>query len=1147
MSGIAPTVRPEATLTPAQDLVVSGGFVSIDGDRYARIGDVDAMAPFLMSIVSESDVWLFVGSNGPFTAGRRDPDGALFPYQTVDKLLRDVTSSGARTTMLVSRGGSVTLWEPWQDAPGTREVRRNLYKRVDGTGVLFEEINEGLGLRFRWSLSACEGFGLVRHAVLDEIAGEAVGIRYLDGWHQILPPGVDQDTYARLSYLAVAYMRHELLPDVPLGIYTLNTAISDRPEPSESLRAAGAWSVGHPNPTILVGDGQVGAFRRGADVQGRTEVRGGMGAYLAVDAVRLEPGGTHDWYTVADTGLDHRSILGLRGSLRAPDELRSRLEVAILADRRGVRRRVAAADGLQTTADEAAAANHFANVLFNVMRGGSFEQGYQIAVDDLASYLHDQDRVVLARHRAWLADLPDPIRLEGLVQAAEGVGDPQLLRLVRCYLPLTFSRRHGDPSRPWNRFSIRVRDELGGPVHGYEGNWRDIFQNWEALGASYPAYLPHFIDVFLNASTADGYNPYRITRTGFDWEVEDPDDPWSHIGYWGDHQIIYLQRLLEAYERHEPGALRASLAERVYAYADVPYRIGDFATIVADPRHTIVFDRERHEALLAACRELGADGSLVRDERGDIRLVTLSEKLLVPLLVKLTNLVPGSGIWLNTQRPEWNDANNALAGWGLSLVTLSAISRYLVSLGEMVAGEGEVELSAPVARLLDSLVDILGELEGPLDDAERFAVMARLGRAGEEHRRAVYAGDFGATVRTPLASIRTLIEVACQVLRRTIRASQRGDGLFHSYDLLRVDAERATVEHLGPMLEGQVAVLESGLLDDSESIALLRALRASELYRADQHSYLLYPDQAAESYLERNTIPGEPPIADSSLFVKDGKGAWHFQADLSTLADVDRRLETIDVDSATRDAVRELWRSTFGHHGFTGRSSRFFMFEGLGSIYWHMVAKLALAVQTCFGRAADPAAAATLADIYHDIRDGLGFRKTPAVHGAFPTDPYSHTPGHLGAQQPGMTGQVKEQVLTRLGELGVEVRDGRIRLEPRLLTRSEFVGSASRAGFVDLAGDDITVELPAGSLAFTHCQVPIVYRLGDEAAIELERTDGRREIVPGSELDGDTSAAIFGRQGIYRCLTVTVPGERLHVPAQVPESRAGSPQPGVTG
>ncbi len=39
------------------------------------------------------------------------------------------------------------------------------------------------------------------------------------------------------------------------------------------------------------------------------------------------------------------------------------------------------------------------------------------------------------------------------------------------------------------------------------------------------------------------------------------------------------------------------------------------------------------------------------------------------------------------------------------------------------------------------------------------------------------------------------------------------------------------------------------------------------------------------------------------------------------------------------------------------------------------------------------------------------------MYGAIPTDPYSHTPGFAGAQQPGMTGPVKEDIC-RLGELG---------------------------------------------------------------------------------------------------------------------------------
>ena len=135
----------------------------------------------------------------------------------------------------------------------------------------------------------------------------------------------------------------------------------------------------------------------------------------------------------------------------------------------------------------------------------------------------------------------------------------------------------------------------------------------------------------------------------------------------------------------QPGGLAAGLGERVYAYADVPYRIADFATVLADPRHTIAFDRALHEALVAARRTWVRTAACSGMTRGEVRLVTLGEKLLVPLLVKLTNLVPGSGIWLNTQRPEWNDANNALAGWGLSLVTLSAISRYLGFLSTLFA------------------------------------------------------------------------------------------------------------------------------------------------------------------------------------------------------------------------------------------------------------------------------------------------------------------------------------------------------------------------------------------------------------------------------------------------------------------------------
>ena len=80
--------------------------VMLRGNLFVRIRNVDAIEPFFMSVVSSSDVWLYVGSNAAFTAGRVDPDHALFPYETVDHILRDPDFAGAVTTLLVGRDGA---------------------------------------------------------------------------------------------------------------------------------------------------------------------------------------------------------------------------------------------------------------------------------------------------------------------------------------------------------------------------------------------------------------------------------------------------------------------------------------------------------------------------------------------------------------------------------------------------------------------------------------------------------------------------------------------------------------------------------------------------------------------------------------------------------------------------------------------------------------------------------------------------------------------------------------------------------------------------------------------------------------------------------------------------------------------------------
>ena len=48
---------------------------------------------------------------------------------------------------------------------------------------------------------------------------------------------------------------------------------------------------------------------------------------------------------------------------------------------------VAASDGLQLTADRRRNIRHFANTMFNIMRGGIFDENYQIDRADFMAYI----------------------------------------------------------------------------------------------------------------------------------------------------------------------------------------------------------------------------------------------------------------------------------------------------------------------------------------------------------------------------------------------------------------------------------------------------------------------------------------------------------------------------------------------------------------------------------------------------------------------------------------------------------------------------------------------------------------------------------------------------------------------------------------
>jgi hypothetical protein len=1130
---------------------VTGAFTELDGERFYKISNADRMPDFFLSIVSATDQWMFISSNGSLSAGRKNPEGALFPYYSEDKIHDFKDKTGGRTLILADAGGRVQLWEPFTGTgSGVWPVRRNIYKNLMGNKLVFEEINPGLGLTFRYGWYNSKRFGFVKRSTLLNHGAGPVRAEVLDGLLNILPGGVDPGLQLTSSNLLDAYKRAELVRGTSLAVYRLSSVPSDTAEPSESLRVNTVWSEGLPEGTILLSGRQLELFRSGYPVEAEHDIKASKGAYFVRSALEIQAGGQQQWSIIAEVNQDSATVAGLVRLLESGEAPGQSLLDDIGYSSDELVSLVAASDALQCTADELSTTRHLSNVLFNIMRGGIFAENYTVQADDFMAFVSRAHKGYVEQANELVAGYGKQIPYDRLKKAAGSGGHPNLFRLCLEYLPLTFSRRHGDPSRPWNRFSIDNRNEDGSRKLDYQGNWRDIFQNWEALGYSYPGFVESMISKFVNASTADGYNPYRITRNGIDWEVPDPLDPWSNIGYWGDHQVIYLLKFLELSRDHHPGELQELLSMDLFSYANVPYRIRPYGELLEDPRNTIRFDEQLQEMIMARVEAVGSDGKLVWDRQGEVLLVNLAEKLMVMLLVKLSNLIPGAGIWMNTQRPEWNDANNALVGYGVSMVTACYLRAFILFCRELFgsATRAEYRFSDEVAQFFSRVNEVLAgqllQVEKMLTQKGMKACMDLLGTAGSDYRQVVYQEGFSGK-RTGVKSeqINEFCDTALQVLDHTILSGRRDDGLYHAYNLIRVEGDRLFLRRLYEMLEGQVAVLGSGFLKIEEAADLLDALRESELFRKDQYSYILYPDRDLPAFLEKNNIPagelqrsellqGLIRQADRRIVIEDINGVCHFHASFKNAGLLNRALDALpeeysELVQKERGVILEIYEKLFDHQSFTGRSGTFYGYEGLGSIYWHMVSKLLLAVCETIYRADEKGVSREMLDRmavhYYEIRAGIGLNKEPDVYGAFPTDPYSHTPGNRGAQQPGMTGQVKEDIISRWGELGLVIREGTIRFRPLLLRRSEFRTRPAKFDFLDVAGAGKSLILENNSLAFTYCQVPVIYHLSDKRKILLHFNDGSELPITGDTIEQPESAGIFSRSGAIVLVDVWLP------------------------
>jgi hypothetical protein len=129
-----------------------------------------------------------------------------------------------------------------------------------------------------------------------------------------------------------------------------------------------------------------------------------------------------------------------------------------------------------------------------------------------------------------------------------------------------------------------------------------------------------------------------------------------------------------------------------------------------------------------------------------------------------------------------------------------------------------------------------------------------------------------------------------------------------------------------------------------------------------------------------------------------------------------------------------------------------------------------------------------------------------------------------------MTGQVKEEIITRFGELGIRIHTGALNIDPRLLQTSEFTHQSRTFETTSVDGRHESFKLKSGSLAFTYCQTPFIYSLDTDTSnirIEIEYRDDNLQISEGSQLPADAYLDVIQRKGNIRSVRVSIPEQIL--------------------
>lgn len=460
-----------------------------------------------------------------------------------------------------------------------------------------------------------------------------------------------------------------------------------------------------------------------------------------------------------------------------------------------------------------------------------------------------------------------------------------------------FSRKHGDPERDYNFFSLAPEFYAQG-----NGNYRDVNQNRRNDVFFIPESGLFNVKMFMNLIQLDGYNPLGVNGTTFKLSQEmanyyaekyvvDFPDKMAHLlkekftpgqismallrlklklriseaefmnliigsseqnieahygeGFWVDHWTYNLD-LIENYLSVFPDKLETLLHDdKTYQYYESP------AKVLPRNQKYGLDQQGKVRQYGAVEREVYSSrftqSNWVQNSNGEIYQTNLAQKLMTLVLNKFSSLdSQGLGIEMEADKPGWNDAMNGLPGVfasGMSeTVELLRIVRFLLR-----------NLSKDIILLDENYCFLMESKRVLSNDLSHFERWNEMTTVRELFRTRIYNGIGKTEKKMPVLEVKAFLSQVENILAEGIQRAKIGNnGILPTY-FTYVPTEYNRLNYLTPYgLEavevGQLELLKvpnfleapaRNLKLDStcENIKTYQAIKNSDLYDSTFNFY----------------------------------------------------------------------------------------------------------------------------------------------------------------------------------------------------------------------------------------------------------------------------------------------------------------------